>query len=304
MNNALDTLEIETNAPIRTSFAVGGRADKLARPRTTEQLQACCAAESELRVLGQGANLLVDDAGVAELVVSLDNKAWREVVIDESTGRVRAGAGADLPKLIHATVRAGLTGLEGLIGIPATVGGAVVMNAGGSFGQIADSVARVKAVTRSGDITDTPRSQIGYTYRRSGLFDRIVTEVEFALVPGDPEIARERLKEAMAIKAKTQPLTAKTCGCVFRNPVLKSSIEGVGEANERVSAGKLIDMADGKQLAHGACRVSERHANFIETAPGATASDILHLVDAIKARVHDRFDVTLETEVVIWRRRP
>ena len=304
MNRTLDSFRIETDAAIPTSFGVGGLADRLAHPTTAEDLRACFAAEPNLRVLGQGANLLVDDAGVAELVVALDDDVWKQVSIDAKTGQVRAGAGADLPKLIHATIRAGLTGLEGLIGIPATVGGAVVMNAGGSFGQIADAVSRVVAVNRDGDIIDTPRSQIGYAYRRSGLFDRIVTEVGFTLEPGDPELARQRLKQAMAIKAQTQPLTAKTCGCVFRNPVLKEPIEGVGQANQRVSAGKLIDLADGKQLAIGQCHVSDRHANFIETAPGASASDILRLIDAIKSRVLDRFGVALETEVVIWRRTP
>ncbi len=293
---------IEENAPIPTWFNVGGGADRLARPASVEELCACVAAEPDLRVLGEGANLLVDDDGVGELVVRLDHPAFRTVDINESTGIVRAGGGADLSKLIHACVRAGLAGVEGLIGVPATLGGAAFMNAGGAYGQIADVVHEVHAVNTAGERVVIPRESIGYAYRTSGLFDLVITEVQLQLEPGDPEAARSRLKEVMAKKKLTQPLAAKTCGCVFRNPVLRADIEGVGAAHERVSAGKLIDLAGGKGMTAGPCAVSTTHANFIETADTAKASDILRLIEQVQKLVHDRYDVELETEVVVWRR--
>lgn len=293
---------IEQNAPIPTWFNVGGRSDRLARPASVDELRACVLAEPDLRILGDGANLLVADEGVSELVVKLDHPSFRTVEINEATGIVTAAGGADLSKLIHATVRAGLAGLEGLIGVPATVGGAAFMNAGGSFGQIADTVKSVTAMTKDGEITRIPREAIAYAYRTSGLFDLVITEVELQLTPGDPEAARNRLKSVMDQKSRTQPLAAKTCGCVFRNPVLRHDLEGIGQAHQRVSAGLLIDRAGGKGLTTGPCAVSQRHANFIETAPGATASDILRLIERVQQLVQSHYDIHLEPEVVIWRR--
>jgi len=294
--------QIQRNAPIPTWFGVGGCADRLARPASIEELCACVAAEPELRILGDGANLLVDDAGVGELVVKLDHPSFRYIEINESTGLVRAGGGADFSKLIHACIRAGLTGVEGLIGVPATLGGAAFMNAGGAYGQMADVVHAIHAVNASGEPIVISRENISYAYRTSGLFDLVITEVQLQLTPGDPEAARNRLKEVMAKKKETQPLAAKTCGCVFRNPILRADIDDVGSAHERVSAGLLIDLAGGKGLAAGPCAVSTTHANFIETAETAKASDILRLIENIQKLVHDRFEVELETEVVVWRR--
>lgn len=302
MTRAATLPEIVRDAPIPTYFNVGGRADRMARPASIEELRACVQAEPELRILGDGANLLVADEGVPELVVRLDHPAFRAVEINERTGIVTAGGGADLAKLIHASVRAGLTGLEGLIGVPASLGGAAFMNAGGSFGQIAEVVRSVTAMTKDGEVVRIPRERIAYAYRTSGLFDLIITQVELQLTPGDPEAARARLKDIMEQKARTQPLAARTCGCVFRNPILRHDLDGIGAAHQRIGAGLLIDRAGGKGLSSGPCAVSERHANFIETAGGATASDILRLIDKVRDLVQRRFDVALETEVVVWRR--
>jgi UDP-N-acetylmuramate dehydrogenase len=293
---------IEHNAPIPTWFSVGGAADRLAKPASIDELCACIAAEPDLRILGDGANLLVDDNGVGELVVKLDHPFFRTVEINESTGLVLAGGGADLSKLIHACIRAGLTGVEGLIGVPATLGGAAFMNAGGAYGQMADVVHEIHAINSSGERVVIPREKIGYAYRTSGLFDLVITGVQLQLTPGDPEAARIRLKDVMTKKKETQPLAAKTCGCVFRNPILRADIEGVGAAHDRVSAGMLIDLAGGKGLPAGPCAVSSTHANFIETSETAKASDILRLIEKVQKLVLDRFEVELETEVVVWRR--
>ena len=301
MTSVMDQLEIEHDAAIPTWFRVGGRADRLARPQTDAELAACLRLDPNLRVLGDGANLLVADEGVDDLVVVLGD-GFRDAVMNERTGALLAGAGADLSKLIHSTVRRGLTGLETIIGVPATVGGAAVMNAGGTHGEIADSIARVYAIDREGVPIVLERDEIDFGYRRSGLNELVVTSVEFQLSPGDPSSARERLHEIMRDKKRTQPMKPGTCGCSFKNPVLPHDVPGVGSAGERVGAGRLIDLAGGKGTTIGACRVSDVHANFIASVAGATATAILRLLDAMRALVQQRFGVTLETEVVVWSR--
>lgn len=292
-------LDIIEHAPIPTWFGVGGRADRLARPVTVEDVRQCLEVDPGARVLGDGANLLVEDGGIGELV--LDMRGLRGVDF-ESTGRVVALAGSDLPRLVVESVRRGLGGLEGLGGIPGTVGGAVMMNAGGAFGQIADSVAAVHALDRRGRSVVMPREMIDFGYRRSGLRGLVVVRVEFDLRPGDPAALRLRLKDVMAYKKASQPMSERSAGCAFKNPVLETGLEGIGEAGARVSAGMLIDRAGCKGLARGTARVSPVHGNFLTAAAGGLAGDVIGLMAEVQKRVMERFGVELEPEVVVWRR--
>ncbi|MEL6498502.1 MAG: UDP-N-acetylmuramate dehydrogenase [Planctomycetota bacterium] len=301
MTGLAERIDIRHDAPIPTWFRVGGSADRLATPRNESELAACLELDPGLRILGEGANLLVADEGVSELVVRL-GEGFQRVVIDETRGSVIAGAAADLSRVIHSTARRGLMGLETIIGVPATVGGAVVMNAGGTHGEIGDSVRRVFAFDRQGSPVTLERDEIEFGYRSGGLGDLIVTSVEFQLTPGDPVAAKERLLGIMRHKKQTQPMKPGTCGCSFKNPVLPHELPGLGAEGDRVAAGLLIDRAGGKSMAIGSCRVSDVHANFIESGLGATASDILRLLDAVRSLVLRRFGVTLETEVVVWGR--
>lgn len=296
---------VTADAPIPTWFDVGGRADRLAAPRTLDQLRACLAADPNLRVLGDGANLLVADDGIRELVVSLGQGEFSGVTW--RTDGVRVGAGAKLPQVINDAVRRGLSGLETLAGIPASIGGAVIMNAGGAFGQIADTLVSIYALDRSGRDVVLSRDQIAFGYRASGLQGLIITAAELRLVPQDPATARSRQLEIMDYKKKSQPMADKSAGCVFKNPTLAHDIPellGAGiagaRAGERLSAGLLIDRAGCKGMRHGAASVSDRHANFVVTAPGATASDVLGLMTLVRSRVLAAFGVQLEPEVVIW----
>lgn len=302
MTTQSPSVEIETNAPLPTWFGVGGRADRLARPQTIEQLIECVKLDPELRVLGDGANLLVDDDGVSELVVELSQGVFRDVAYEEETGRVFAGAGARLPQLINECVRRGLGGLETLAGIPASVGGAVIMNAGGAFGQVCDSIARVHALDRAGREHAFSRAQIDFGYRRSRLNHLIIYGVEFTLTPGDPTALRDELKRCMAYKKDTQPLASDSAGCVFKNPTLRKAIEGIGSEGERVSAGMLIDRAGLKGETVGGAEVSDRHANFIVTHDGASARDVIDLIGVVTDCVRETFGVELEREVVVWER--
>lgn len=294
---------IRHNAELPTWFGVGGRADTLAAPADTEQLRdlLLAFADRSVRIIGDGANLLVDDDGVDGLVLSLARMKHYEArsALDASPDCdviLHAQAGVNLPRLILESVRAGLAGLEGLGGIPASVGGAIIMNAGGAYGQIADAVHTIHALTRFGDPLTIPCEQVNFDYRHSGLDHAIITAVDFRLrrVPAGAEPAlRERLKEVMAYKKSSQPLAERSAGCVFKNPVV---------GGERTSAGRIIDECGCKGMSVGAASVSDRHANFIVTKPGCTAGNIIELMERVRERVRTARGITLQNEVVIWRR--
>ena len=286
--------------PITTWFNIGGGADLFARPTDAAQLGKLVAAYPDVRVLGDGANLLIDDDGAPGLVIELSEPAWTKVEVDAKSGVIRVGAGAKLPQLIHKAVHAGLGGLEVLGGIPATIGGALMMNAGGAFGQIADCVSVVRGISKTGEAVELRRDQIAFGYRQSGLDGLILTEAELRLTPGDAGVLRRRLLEIMEYKKNSQPMAANSAGCAFKNPTLTADLEGVAAAGTRVSAGMLIDRAGLKGLRVGGAEVSPVHANFIVTHPGSSASNVISLMAEIVRRVRDRFGVTLHREVVVW----
>lgn len=298
-----ESLDIIENAPIATWFRIGGRADRLMRPRDAAELsRALDVAGGKVWVLGDGANLLVDDDGIDGVVVELNAPAFVVTQIDAKAGTIRVGAGAKLPQLIHVATKAGLAGLEVLGGIPATVGGAIVMNAGGAYGQIADVVARVHGIDRAGNAVTLERGQIDFGYRHSGLNHLILTHAELVLPAGDPEQLRKRLLEIMEFKKKSQPMKENSAGCCFKNPTLAGDVEGLGAKGQRVSAGMVIDRAGLKGLAIGGASVSPVHANFIVTVEGATARNVIDLMNEVTRRVKERFGVELEREVVVWER--
>lgn len=298
---------IEAGAPIPTWFGVGGKADLLARPRTVNELRDLLHmfAGERINVLGDGANLLVDDDGIDGLVISLDHLNRVEylgfdpddpVPARPTTAFVHAQAGVRLPRLITDTNRLGVEGLEHLAGIPASIGGAIFMNAGGAFGDISQCVESVYALTRLGDELVIPHEEINFSYRHSGLSWLIITGAEFHLerVPEarHPQL-RQRLKDVMMYKKSSQPLGDDSAGCIFKNPILDG---------QRISAGKLIDQAGCKSLRIGGAEVSPVHANFIVAHNGATARDILNLVARVREDVERTHGITLETEIAVWRR--
>ncbi len=298
------TLAIQANAPIPTWFGVGGGADALVLVKSEDDVRRGLEADAEVRVLGDGANLLVDDDGVGGVVLSMGKFAGVEMHTD---GRVIAEAGAGLPGLVVESVRAGLGGLEGLAGIPATIGGAVMMNAGGTFGQIADAVARVHGFSRDGRAVTLERGEIAFGYRTSGLSGLVVTRVELALRPGNAEALRTQMKRVMAYKKDSQPMGANSAGCCFKNPTLAHDLrvdDGplMAHAGDRVSAGMLIDKAGLKGQRVRGAMVSERHGNFLVPESVTKARDIIELMELVERRVLERFGVRLEREVVVWRR--
>ncbi len=296
-------VEARADAPVgaETWYGVGGRADALVRPNTIEALgtllRRCHRSGTPVRVLGAGANLLVADEGVDGVVVRLDTASFMDVRYNKSGPAtiVRAGAGADLPKTLMENTRRGLDGLTQMAGIPASVGGAVHMNAGGKYGCISDTLLEVTCMTSRGEVVTYPAEEITFGYRTTNIPDPIILNATFQLEPTDPIELRERVKEIFAWKKSTQPLAEHSAGCAFRNP-----IDPVSE--ERVSAGLLIDRAGLKGYAVGGASVSRRHGNFIVTKGGAKANDVIAVMEQCEKVVYDTFGIELQREVVVWRR--
>lgn len=294
----------ETNVPLGplTWYGVGGTAAVVAHPSSAQQLAAlaskCHEAGVRVYVLGAGANLLVSrniDQGV---VIRLDEPHFTQTNI--AGNLVTAGGGADLPKLVLQTTKVGLAGLECLAGIPATVGGAVRMNAGGTYGEIGSSVKRVQVMDVSGHVYYRDRDDLRFTYRKSNIVAPFILEVEFDLTPDDPDDLMRRVKEIFLYKKNTQPLAEHSAGCAFKNPQPPRGDEQADNPHMSKSAGALIDQAGLKGHRIGGAVVSSRHANFIIAEQGCAAGDILALLEHIEHEVLDRFGVKLQREVVIW----
>jgi UDP-N-acetylmuramate dehydrogenase len=285
----------------RTWYGIGGRADLLIEPQSVDDLamlvKRCRRSGTPLRVLGSGANLLVADEGVDGIVVTLEAEPFRAMKYNRQ-GEVHAAqifAGADMARSLMDTVRRGLDGLTQMAGIPASIGGAIRMNAGGAYGCIGDAVESVTCISREGEIVTYPKEELRFGYRETNIPDPVIISAVFSLTPDDPIRVRERVKEIFAYKKSTQPLADHSAGCTFKNP-----IDPVTE--QRVSAGKLIDEAGLKGLTLGGASVSRQHANFIVTQPGTRTDDVLRLLEEIKRRVFESAGLELEEEVVIWRR--
>ena len=283
-----------------TWFGIGGRADLLIRPNTVAALETlarrCRRDEIPLRVLGSGANLLVDDAGVDGVVVKLDTPAFQRIEwnAEGRVERMRAFGGARVEPLIHDCSRRGMSGLEQMAGIPSSIGGAIRMNAGGKFGAIGDSVDAVALIGLDGAMRVYTRDELSFGYRRTNLPAGIVAWASFRMREDDTLACRERVVEYFRYKKSTQPMSASSAGCMFRNPTLSDG--------RRESAGRLIDLAGLKETRVGGAFVSREHGNFLAVLPNTPTDDLRRLVELVQERVLAAHGVELETEVVFWRR--
>lgn len=292
--------ELDVPLAPQTWFGIGGKADLLIHPRSIDALETLarrCRRDSiPLRVLGSGANLLVDDEGVDGVVVKLDEEVFRAVDfnLDGRVERMRVHGGASMERLVQDCARRGLKGIEAMSGIPASLGGAIRMNAGGKFGAIGDAVDAVAIVGPDGELRVHPRESIRFGYRETSLPEGIVVWSSLRVEEDDPVACRTRVKDIFAYKKSTQPMSASSAGCMFRNPTLADG--------RRESAGRLIDLAGLKGTRVGGAFVSREHGNFIAVEPGASTDDVRRLVELIQTTVAAQHHVELETEVVFWRR--
>jgi UDP-N-acetylmuramate dehydrogenase len=271
-----------------TTIGTGGPAAAFARPGTVAELEALLrwADERDLQaaVVGLGSNLLAADEGVQMLVVRLDGELTGAAVEGE---RLVAGGGATNAVCLHRARTAGLGGFEFACAIPGTAGGGVWMNAGAYGSDWAAVVERALVVTASGTGWLTP-TELGLSYRHSDLRrGQVVAQVEYRLTSRPESEIRARVAELTAQRKGTQPTNKRTFGSVFKNPP--------GETG----AGRMLELCGLKGFRIGGAVISEKHANFIENAGGATTADCLGLMAEARRRAREQFGVELEHEVVL-----
>jgi UDP-N-acetylmuramate dehydrogenase len=282
---------VETDYPLakRTWYGLGGVADYFIRPKTVKQLKEvvrrCSKNNIRIYVMGFGSNLLISDEGLHGAVIKLEAEQFTQIEFDGEN--VTAWAGVELSKLVLTCVEKGLSGIEALTGIPGSVGGAVKMNAGGNFGDLGSAVETVTLMDSDGNIFEKSKPELVFDYRRTNITAKFILSARLKLNESDPEQIMRTVKEIWIYKKNNQPLNTKNSGCIFKNP-------------QGSAAGALIDRAGLKGLKIGGAVVSEKHANFIIAEKGCTSSDVMKLIEAIKQKIKEQFDVELELEVEIW----
>jgi UDP-N-acetylmuramate dehydrogenase len=275
-----------------TSLRVGGAIDWVLSPETEAQAAAIVAEMDHAgigwRALGSGSNILADDGDHHYVVLSL-KELKGELVFDGE--RVSVPAGYSLPRLCIDVARRGLSGIEGLGGIPGTVGGALWMNAG-AYGHEIGTVTETVRVAREGEVAEVSGSDIRWNYRHTSFKEgELLLGATLRLAPDDPEKIRARMDDAKSRRMATQPHGSRSAGCFFKNPP-----EGT------VGTGKMIDELGMKGSRRGSAVVSPVHANFIVTeGEGARAEDALALAEEVRERVKREHGIELEYEVELWR---
>jgi UDP-N-acetylmuramate dehydrogenase len=271
------------NLKTLTTLKVGGPAE-VWEVEGLEDLKE--ATQHPYRVIGAGSNLLVSDEGVKERVIKL-GQTFNSLKDFQRQQDIWLGAATPLPGLIRRVQQAGLSGLEGLLGVPAVLGGAIAMNAGTRFGEMSDTLQEVEVFV-GGKLERLPASALGLRYRHSDIpTGALITRARLRLTTSTPEAVQTTLNQVDEAR-KGQP-KQKSAGCAFKNPV-------------GYSAGKLIDEAGLKGLRVGDAMVSQEHGNFIVNVGNARAKDVLALLDLIRQKVsiQNHSAVSLETEWQLW----
>jgi UDP-N-acetylmuramate dehydrogenase len=272
-----------------TSFRIGGPADLLLLPRTVADLQRIVrlvnAAAVPFTVIGNGSNLLVRDGGLRGVVLKVaDNLA----AIEFRGTLGRAQSGAPLAVVSRLAAQGGLSGLEFACGIPGTIGGGVMMNAGAYGGEMKEVVTHVTVVDEKGELRRLSAPELEFGYRRSLLQSRpwIVVDLEMELRPEEPERILAQVSLNQYLRESKQPLSYPSAGSIFKRPPGKF-------------VGPMVEQLGLKGYRIGGAQVSEKHAGFIVNAGNARAADVLALIQHVRERVQERFDVWLETEIRI-----
>lgn len=270
-----------------TTFKIGGPADYFLMPDKGEDvgrvIKICKEKEIPYFILGNGSNLLVGDGGYRGAVIQI-YRNMSSVTVEEN--EITAQAGALLSAVAAAAKNASLTGFEFAGGIPGTIGGAVVMNAGAYGGEMKDVLTEVTVMNAEGDIFTLPTEELELGYRTSIIKTAgyIVLEAKIRLKEGDPEVIRETMKDLTIRRTTKQPLEYPSAGSTFKRP-------------EGYFAGKLIMDSGLAGYQVGGAQVSEKHCGFVINAGGATARDVRTLMDNVRDIVYKKYGVTLEPEV-------
>ncbi|EXG85457.1 UDP-N-acetylmuramate dehydrogenase [Clostridium sp. ASBs410] len=283
-----DHIKVGEEMRKHTSFRVGGPAACFVIPADEKELAAvmalCRREEVPFFILGNGSNLLVGDEGYDGVVISMD--CLNHCQVDKETGVLKAGAGAPLARIALEAYRATLTGFEFAAGIPGTLGGAVVMNAGAYGSEMKEVLRSVRVLTPEGEVRELPADQLSLGYRASCIIPKqyVVLEAKIRLRDGDEVSIKNRMNELARRRKEKQPLEYPSAGSTFKRP-------------EGHFAGKLIEEAGLRGFSLGGAQVSEKHCGFVINKDGATAADIRNLCEEVKKRVLKNSGVALEMEV-------
>ncbi len=271
-----------------TTFRVGGEAECMAVVETKDELSQLVSylgrIEQEYFILGNGSNLLVGDKGYRGIVVKLGS---RLSAVRVESDHIAAGAGALLSQVASAARDAGLSGMEFAAGIPGSIGGGIVMNAGAYGGEMKQIVQMVRVMDKEGEILTLDNDTMEFGYRTSIIRNRpfIVLGVVLKLTPGNKDEIRAKMEDLMKQRKSKQPLEYPSAGSTFKRP-------------EGYYAGKLIMDAGLRGYRIGGAQVSEKHCGFVINSGGASAADIREVIEEVQERVRDRFHVRLEPEVI------
>ncbi|MEE8449167.1 MAG: UDP-N-acetylmuramate dehydrogenase [Thermodesulfobacteriota bacterium] len=283
------------DAPMRerTTLRIGGPAEALALPSSSAGLSELVgylsAEEIPYLILGKGSNLLVKDGGIKGVVVDLSTAFSRVWLVEENgaDALIEAQAGAQNLKLNKLTMEKGLAGLEFLCGIPGSVGGSLVMNAGTREGEMMDAVDSLTMMDRTGQVKTLPVEDLHFSYRHLQLPPgTIVLAGRFKVCRTDREHLQEKMTRILEHRRNSHPLDMASAGCVFRNP-------------EGQAAGKIIEVLGLKGAMIGGAQVSTMHANFIVNLGNATSSDFLELIDTVREKVYQETGIELAMELMV-----
>ena len=289
-------LDLRQQEPMaqHTSLRIGGGAECMAFPADTSQLAALLKAAEKLSIqpaiLGAGTNILAPDQGVEGLVICLKDCLGGMERLDET--HIRVAAGVTMTRAAMFAAKLGLSGLEFAHGIPGTVGGGVYMNAGAYGGEIAAVCSRVQLMDRQGNLSWKTSGEMDFSYRHSGIQipdGPIVTAAEFSLEPADPETIKNTMKTLMNKRSSSQPLDLPSAGSAFKRP-------------QGGYAAALIDQAGLRGYQVGQAAVSQKHTGFAVNLGGATAEDMVKLLQNVSDQVYEKSGIRLEPEIRIWNR--
>jgi UDP-N-acetylmuramate dehydrogenase len=272
-----------------TSFGIGGPADALITPNTENDIKHVLKISSQnnipITVIGNGSNLLISDNGIEGIVIKIAG-CFDDVAL--SGREVTAGAGCPLSKLSELVSNRGLSGLEFAVGIPGTVGGAVVTNAGAHEAAIGNVILKVKVLDLNCKLFELDKSDLKFSYRNSGLQNRtvIILNVEMELEKGDVNGIKKKMLKYLQQRKRKQPLGLCSAGSIFKNP-------------ENDYAGRLIEACGCRGMSIWDAQVSELHADFIVNTGNATAQDVIQLMNKVQKRVLAKYSIKLEPEINI-----
>jgi UDP-N-acetylmuramate dehydrogenase len=269
-----------------TTYGIGGPADLMIFPKSKQDLIKVIEIINEnkiqLTILGSGSNVLVSDNGIRGAVISLKN-SLKQIEVDDNI--LYAECGTMLGKIVKHAVKNNLIGLENLNGVPGTLGGALIMNAGAWGGEISENLIHVEVINSKSEIQKIQKKDLNFSYRQSSFNkDEILLSAKFNLKKADKDIIKENFIEAQSGRKKSQPLNKRSAGSLFKNP-------------KNNSAGKLLDEAGLKGFSIGDAKISEKHANFFINDGDATSKDMLMLIKKAHKEVKDKFNVNLSLEV-------